>query len=76
MLVYAYLRVQREVAAFRAISARFSGVIFAARAFPPFLPMAAAAGSLPNANLNHDDILSALLIHYEHRKLFAPCPTL
>src|SRR5271165_1237367 len=38
---------QRFCAAFFAISARRSGVIFSARAFPPRLPIDTAAGSLP-----------------------------
>ncbi|MCO5080707.1 MAG: hypothetical protein M9955_03500 [Rhizobiaceae bacterium] len=40
---------QRLSAAFFAISARRSGVIFSARFFPPFAPSAFAAGSLPSS---------------------------
>jgi hypothetical protein len=38
---------ERLSAAFLAISNRFSAVMLSARAFPPFLPNATAAGSLP-----------------------------
>jgi hypothetical protein len=40
-------RFHRDEAAFEAISRRSVEVSFAARAFPPFRPKAAAAGSLP-----------------------------
>ena len=49
--VYNLYRPQRFSAAFLAISARRSGVIFSARAFlPPLLPIEPAAGSLPEVS--------------------------
>src|ERR1700737_968211 len=42
---------QRFLAAFFAISARRSGVMLLARATPPFLPSAFAAGSLPSSGI-------------------------
>ena len=48
--VYNLYRPRRFSAAFLAISARRSAVIFSARAFPPLLPIETAAGSLPEVS--------------------------